>query len=531
MAGQPSLLRRLRPFLWPASCVLLIAGFLAIIAQFYHPVYGFTSLLQFDASNEAGLLPEIRERPVFINHLSGGYDGLYYAQLACRPLLRDPALPAAMDNLGYRARRILASWTAWVLALGDSTRALDTYALLNPLCWLGLAGLLFAFFPPRSFHDFIAWAGLLFSAGSLASVRLALTDLPALLLLAGVMLAVQRGRFRGAVGLLAAAGLTRETSLVALPVLLRGSWRARLLQVVLVVTPLALWLVYIRIVVGAGNAGWSNLDWPGARFLEKWQVTLANFQHPEYALANWTTLLALLAITVQAAWLWVRPQWSSLWWRFGIGYAGLFLLLGTAVWEGYPGAATRVLLPLNLAFNALAPRTRAGLALLILGNLTVPAGLLQLTDLPNDGIELAATRTAEASVLVQTHTGWFGVERYRNEPFPNKSLAWSHGEAALAVRTKPVGVALTLDFRLRSLSPRTVEITQRGRSVWRGRLGLTWTAVSFACTDGPLGFHTDTPPDPEGTQPGARALAFCIDHVRLSDIRSTPVTNIAPSAR
>jgi hypothetical protein len=161
----------------------------------------------------------------------------------------------------------------------------------------------------------------------------------------------------------------------------------------------------------------------------------------------------------------------------------------------------------------------------------VPAGLLQLTDLPNDGIELAAARTAEASVLVQTHTGWFGVERYRNEHFPNKSLAWSHGEAALAVRTKPVGVALTLDFRLRSLSPRTVEITQRGRSVWRGRLGLTWTAVSFACTDGPLGFHTDTPPDPEGTQPGARALAFCIDHVRLSDIRSTPVTNIAPSAR
>ena len=525
-AGQSLMLRRRQSFLWPASCALLIAGFLAIVAQFYHPVYGFTSLLQFDASNEAGLLPEVRERPVFINRLSGGYDGLYYAQLACRPLLRDPALPAAMDNLGYRARRILASWVAWGLALGDSTRALDTYALLNPLCWLGLAGLLFAFFPPRSFHDFIAWAGLLFSAGALASVRFALTDLPALLLLAGVMLAVQRGRLRGAAGLLAAAGLTRETSLFALPVLLRGSWRARLVQVVLVVTPLALWLVYVRIVAGAGNDGWSNLDWPGARFLEKWQATLANFQHPENSLPNWTTLLALLAVTVQAVWLLVRPQWSAVWWRLSAGYVGLLLLLGTAVWEGYPGAAMRVLLPLNLAFNALAPRTRAGLVLLILGNLTVPAGLLQLTNLPNDGIELAAARTAGTTVLVQTRSGWSGVERYRND-----FLAWSSGDAAVAVQTKPAGVALTLDFRLRSLSPRTLEITQQGQPVWRGRVGPAWSAVSFACTDGLLAFHTDTPPDPESFQPGARALAFCIDRVRLSDIRSTPVTNTAPSAR
>ena len=256
-------------------------------------------------------------------------------------------------------------------------------------------------------------------------------------MLAGVMLAVQRGRLRGAVGLLAAAGLTRETSLLALPVLLRGSWRARLVKAVLVVAPLALWLVYIRIIAGAGNAGWSNLDWPGARWLEKWQATLANFHHPENSLLNWTTLLALSAVTVQAAWLLFRPHWQNLWWRFGVGHAGLLLMLGTAVWEGYPGAAMRVLLPLNLAFNALAPRTRAGLALLILGNLTVPAGLLQLTDLPNDGIELAAARTAGHSVLVQTQTGWYGVERYPHKFSLNKSVAWSRGDAELAIRAGP----------------------------------------------------------------------------------------------
>jgi hypothetical protein len=196
------------------------------------------------------------------------------------------------------------------------------------------------------------------------------------------------------------------------------------------------------------------------------------------------------------------------------------------VWEGHPGAATRVLLPLNLAFNALAPRTRAGLALLLLGNLTVPAGLLQLCSLPNDGIELAAARTAGTTVLVQTRSGWSGVERDRHNFW-----AWSSGDATLAVRTKPAGAALTLDFRLRSLTPCTVEITQQGHSLWRGRLGPAWLAVSLACTDGPLAFHTDTPPDREGNQPGARALGFCLDRLRLSDIRSTPATRIAPPGR
>jgi hypothetical protein len=53
----------------------------------------------------------------------------------------------------------------------------------------------------------------------------------------------------------------------------------------------------------------------------------------------------------------------------------MMLCLGTAVWEGFPGAATRVLLPLNLAFNLLAHRVRAGLGWLLAGNLTVFAGL------------------------------------------------------------------------------------------------------------------------------------------------------------
>jgi hypothetical protein len=521
------MLSRLPRFLWPACCAVLMAGFVAEVARFYHPVYGFTSLLQFDATNESTMLPEARDRPVFLNHRKGGYDGLYYAQLACRPSLRDPALGPAMDgNLVYRARRILVSGLAWVLALGDATRAIDIYTLINPLCWLGLAGLLFMLFPPRSAHDVTAWVGLLFSAGVLASVRLALIDLPALLLITGAVIAVQRGRLNGTVGLLAAASLTRETSLLAAPVLAGGTWRVTLRRAAFLIAPLAVWLLYIRIVVGPGNQGWGALDWPGAMFVEKWRVSLAALRQPDYRLLNATTVLALLALTVQAGWLIIRPQPSNLGWRLGIGYVGLLLLLGSGVWEGNPGAAARVLLPLNLAFNLLAPRTRAGLALLILANLTVPAGLLQLNSLPNDGVELAAARAGSTTVLVQTLSGWSEVERDAHNFW-----SWSSGDAVLVVRTNPAGVTLGLGCHLRSLTPRTVVISQGGRELWEGRIGPAWRTVSLACTHGEIQFHTDAPPVAEGPQPGARALAFCIEQVTLSGIRSTPATNIAPSAR
>ncbi|MBS0663011.1 MAG: hypothetical protein JSR48_07080 [Verrucomicrobia bacterium] len=496
------------------AALLVIAGFGLAVARFHHPVYGFTTLLQFDDSDEAHLLPEVREHPAFINRNNGGYDGLYYAQIACRPTLRDPALPRAIDNLGYRARRILPSWTAWVLALGNPVRALDTYALLNPLCWLAFAAMLWRLFPPRSGHDFLAWSGLVLSAGALSSVHLALVDLPALLLLTGAMIAVQRDRPRRAVGWLAAAALARETSLVAVPVLARGPWRTFLLRAALVAAPLAAWLVYIRVVVGPGDGGWSNFAWPGRSWLAKWQATLAGFSlHPELSGLNWSTLLALVALTVQAAWFMARPQWRNPWWRLGASYTFLFLFLGAPVWQGYPGAAVRVLLPLNLAFNALAPRTRAGLALLVLGNLTVPAGIIEITSLPNDGVELAAARVDPAAVLVQTRHGWYGVERNAGEV-----RAWSSGDAELVVKARPEGTTQALSFRLRSITPRQVTVTQDGRRLWQGAVGEKWIDVTLRCTDGVLSFRTDVPPARESAEATSRSLAFCIDRVTITAI-------------
>jgi hypothetical protein len=504
-------------FVWPGCIGLLAAASLALVLRFHHPVYGFTAFLQADGGNEAAMLPEMRERPVFLYRDTGGYDGQYYAQLACRPTLRDPALPAAMDNFPYRARRILGSWAAWLLALGDPVRALDAYALLNPLCWFALGALLLAVFPPRSLHNVLAWAGLMFSAGVLASVRLALTDLPALLLIAAGAVAWERGRRRGAVGLLAAAALARETSLLAAPALRAGSWLSHALRAAVLVAPLAAWLAYVRFVAGPAGAGPGNLEWPGLAWFEKWRASLADLGRPDFPLLHWATLLTLLAIAVQAAWLALRPAWENIWWRLGIGYVGLMLCLGPAPWDGQPGAAARVLLPLHLAFNALAPRTRAGLALLVLGNLGLLSGVLQMLDLPRTSGEVAAARLGDTAILASAGSGWFAVEHDGS-----RTWAWAGGTAHLELRAWENGSPGRPHawIRLKAFTPRMVTVRQEDRVLWTGPLAGSARWIPLAEIDlragrATLTFETDTPPEPENATPAARGLAYAISGLRL----------------
>src|SRR4030095_17190637 len=81
--------------------------------------------------------------------------------------------------------------------------------------------------------------------------------------------------------------------------------------------------------------------------------------------------LAVLALAVQVGFVLARPRPREPWWAVGATFALFAFFLSDPVWEGNLGAATRVLLPLTLAFNVLVPRTRRGLIVLVLGNLTV----------------------------------------------------------------------------------------------------------------------------------------------------------------
>jgi hypothetical protein len=84
---------------------------------------------------------------------------------------------------------------------------------------------------------------------------------------------------------------------------------------------------------------------------------------------------AIVGLTTQAGFLAMRRDWGSPWWRVGAAYAVLMPFLSALLWEGYPGAASRVLLPMTFAFNVLVGRSRWFWPLAILGNLSILNGI------------------------------------------------------------------------------------------------------------------------------------------------------------
>jgi hypothetical protein len=497
------------------AAVLLFLGF---VARFWHPVYGFTAFLQLDASNDDTKIAAFRELPVYVYRGTGGYDGLYYAQIAYHPSLTAAELQRATDGLSYRARRILMPLLAWMLALGNPAWIVHVYSLLNVAAWLVLAAWLWQLLAVSDARGWLAWAGLLFSAGALCSVRYAVPDLVALTFLAGAMLACERGRTGLALGAMAAAGLARETSLAALTAPWKRPWFSwrNAVATLLIVMPLAAWIGYVRWRIGPGGIGARNLAWPFTGWIEKWLATFAAMRTEGDLKPVWTTLLATLALTVQAAFFLKRPRLEDRWWRVGAGFVALLLCLGTAVWEGFPGAATRVLLPLNLAFNVLVHRTRAPLAWLLAGNLTVAAGLLALNDPPSDPNELAAIRAQGTACVATLRDGWYGRERASGHTW-----AWSRGRAAIALEAWPKdAVVPRLEFALRSLAPRTVILSQAGRELWRGSVGVPLTPrqsvpVQMAGGHASIEFTTDSRGVPESGNADARLLAFALYDARL----------------
>jgi hypothetical protein len=140
--------------------------------------------------------------------------------------------------------------------------------------------------------------------------------------------------------------------------------------------PLGLWVVYLK-TRGLPPADWGgsrNFAWPLAAYIEKWVSTVGALRTDADHYV-WFSLLSCVALTVQAVVLAVHRNWSSPWWRLGATYALFGLVLGPAVWEGHPGAAVRVLLPMTIAFNVLLPRSRLFWPLWIIGNLSLVHGL------------------------------------------------------------------------------------------------------------------------------------------------------------
>ena len=509
-----------------------VALFFAVVAQFYIPGKGFSYLIAFGGNQEQGRLSKVRKLDYYVQRASSGYDAQFYVQIAMDPSLQNTALKRAIDSLPYRARRILFPAIAHVLGGGDPAAILQVYALLNAFCWLILATLLLHWFPPRDWDCFLRWFGVLGALGVCLSLRNALIDGPSLLVVATGVYLLEKGRPWWSTLVLGLAGLGKETNLLSASSLLPDfksgprAWAMAILRGLLVVLPLALWLYYLAVRLGpAMDAGARNFDWPFVAYAHKWRQVLTDF--PDLSWTNFgplTSMLMLISLTVQLGFLVLRPNWEKAWWRVGLSFAVLMIFLGDAVWEGYPGAASRVLLPMQLAFNVLVPVGRGWRLLLLAGNLSMLASPFEMQPPSSEGYVLggnsALFRAGDGqSVNLQYGKGWYGAEGSRGFFW-----TWAQGSATQEIRNPhPFVLRTRLNFSIFTAGHRSVSLKVNGEELWATRFGenqlmtVSLSAVYLQPGENHLEWITDAPALKLSSDP--RELAFVVQNLHLDVLR------------
>ena len=281
-------------------------------------------------------------------------------------------LERALDGPLYRSRRIGLPLLAYCLGLGKPAWILHVYSLLNVVFWLLLLAMLarlIGFHRPRDLLLFIA---LLWSTGTLTSIERALTDLPAAVL--GLLAVCYSRTWGGSAFFLGSAALFKETSALSFAAARwiekgkRLDLKRIFVSVLIMVVPIALWLVYVQIrMTGGNNAGMNNFAFPFSALVHKLWKAAHDFagvflQGPVHQQAySCFEVLAPLSLVIQAVYLIAKRRFDDKIWRLGIGFALLLCLLGNSIWVEQNGYC-RILLPLTFSFNLLLhkhePRTR-----------------------------------------------------------------------------------------------------------------------------------------------------------------------------
>jgi hypothetical protein len=179
-----------------------------------------------------------------------------------------------------------------------------------------------------------------------------------------------------------------------------------------------------------------------------------------------------------------------------------------------------VLLPLLVAFNVLAPRTRLGLVWVLAGNLGVGAGYNEMrpppvpTAIVSGPNEWLVQRVGGARVEVRFSSDFFSPESYGGHAW-----RWTSTGGSLGL-SNPHGVPLEsrVEIGLRAPSPRQVELRFDGRTVWSGTVAESLVRVDLGrqtilAEDSRLDVVTGPPDPPVGDQP---PLAVAVYDVRIA---------------
>ena len=419
---------------------------------------------------------------VFDHDREPGYDAQYYAQLALEPTVEDLELQETIDNVPYRARRILLPWVSHLLGMGQPNAVMQVFSLLNIASWLALGVVLLRWFPPVDLDRAWRWCGLMFSTGWCLSIYLSLVDGPSVLLLALALRWYEQNRPWRAGFALALGGLAKETNIIAGGLAApedwsqpRAWWRA-LPRLLLVVAPLALWVVWLRFSLRPAEhpIGAPNFEWP---FVAIWNR--ANELADSWAVGDvigvywFASAAALIGLLVQGGFLLLRWQWRSAAWRLAVPFAVLMLVIGEAVWEGSPGASDRVLLPMLLCFNMLLPRGGRWWVLLVLGNLSMWFGPVMLRPVPApiqsvvlSPAILASWTERTAPIEVQFPRPWQALEAHGDQ-----SWRWAGGDAEIMVVNRwPSPVQINVVGRWASAYEREATLWINDALLWSDEL-------------------------------------------------------------
>jgi hypothetical protein len=504
--------------------VAAVLAFLVFVARFWHPVYGFTYFIELGSVREGRTIEAFKQYPVYIHPASFGYDGQYYAQIAHFPLLRSSELRTATDGLAYRARKILVPAAAWLLGAGQPWWIIQAYALINVGCWLILAALLWRLFDVVDWRAWIAWFGMLFSAGALMSVRYALIDLPALLLVTAALYAAERRRSNAAIGWLAAAALARESSLGAFATVWTEPGRSpralgrNAVRVGLATLPLLAWIGYVTWRAGSVDIGDGNFGVPIAGLLINWRDRLRAIVagSPE-----WAGLLAMASLIVQLALIVKHRRPDDPVWRIGAVFAALMLVLGLPMWDASPNSAMRVLLPLNLATNLIAVRHlqgRSATGWLVAANLTVFLGILTMSGGASNANEVAIARQGGASSVLELGTGWSG---WLHEAQPPWGSTASPGHLIVRAWPQTRVIDLVVTFALQAPKSSLGTISTAGRVLWHGQLaegGRVPLVLPITVTGGKADLELDVATDADFLANGL-GVAMYDPHIRVTGVR------------
>lgn len=347
---------------------------LALYVANFSPRTGFTDFIYFGETFSGRVMPEVAATPHEV-WPGDGYDGEFYAQIALDPLLTSEALPAALDNPVYRARRILMPVLAYLAGLGQPRLVLNAYALLNLVFYLFLAAGLAEFVNPRTVQSFLCALPLFLGTGTLVSLRRSLTDLPSTVLLLW-------GTWSGSGLFFALSCLCKEAAVINLfPILDPNRTLSTSLKAIIVaVGPLLIWLFYVQLVLGSKGTfmGWQNFGLPVLSALQWAFQWLQGMLAQRDLVRSFTNLAALISVASQSVFLITHRSVKDPIWRLGIPSAVLFWFLGAGVLvEDY--AFTRAMLPMTFSFNLLLlDRKERFLRWFIIGNMGLLGGIVGL---------------------------------------------------------------------------------------------------------------------------------------------------------